>query len=222
MLWLINSSKSSSNPVLLLRSHWYLWALHCQIPLECPYSKQLYVSVGIKSMILPPSSKARENYTLSSFQRMAGDAQAFLKLIYQQLLQHRVFRLSFAVLALIVTAMSSEYLHQQWASNAFSWKLAESTYMLAYVSFVSFVVLTGLSQVNKSLLPRFANAQAMDFYLTWCSLLLRTLGSVALGLSKTPCSFVASLTLYTSSIGLYESVRALLPSSARPNHTFSS
>ena len=132
------------------------------------------------------TSRARESHTLSSFQRMAGDVLAFLKLIYQQLLQHRVFQLSFAMLALIVTAMSSEYLHQQWASNAFSWTLGQSTYMLAYVSFVSFVVLTGLSQVNKFLLPQFANAQAMDLYLTWCSLVLRTLGSVALGLSKNP------------------------------------
>ena len=155
----------------------------------------------------------------SLFPTLVTNVPVWLKMVYHQFFQHRIFQLSFLMHGLLVTALGTEIIIQQWVSRAFSWTLANTTYTLAYTMFLSFVVLASLPAINAHLRPRFKNAQAMDSNLVRWNLLIRSFGAFLLDFSYTPYLYIASITFYTLGVGLYESVKALLTSFAPPDQT---
>ena len=144
---------------------------------------------------------------------------AWLQLVYRQFFQHAIFQLSFLMHSFVVIAMGTEFIFQQWVSRAFTWTLANTTYTMAYTRFLSFIVLAGLPALNARLRARFKSAQAMDSSLVRWNLLIRSLGAFLLASSSNPFLYIASLTIYTLGVGLYESVKALLTSFAPADQT---
>lgn len=154
---------------------------------------------------------ASEGPTTSSlFRTFVSNITAWLKVEYRQFFQHRIFQLCFLMYSLLVIASGTEIIIQQWVSRAFSWTLANTTYTLAYTMFLSFIVLASLPAINAHLRPRFKDAQAMDSNLVRWNLLIRTFGAFLLAFSSTPYLYIASITIYTLGVGLYESFKALL------------
>lgn len=162
---------------------------------------------------------SEELKTSSLFRLFITNITAWLKKVYRQFFQHGIFQLSFLMHGLLVIAMGTEIIFQQWVSRAFSWTLANTTYTLAYTMFLSFVVLASLPAINARLRPRFRNAQAMDSNLVRWNLLIRSFGAFLLAFSYTPYVYIASITIYTLGVGLYESVKALLTSFAPADQT---
>lgn len=144
---------------------------------------------------------------------------AWLQTVHRQFFQHRIFQFSFLMHSLLIIALGTEIILQQWVSRAFSWTLANTTYTLAYTMFLSFIVLASLPAINARLHPRFKNAQAMDSNLVRWNLLIRSFGAFLLAFSYSPYLYMASITIYTLGVGLYESVKALLTSFAPSDQT---
>lgn len=165
------------------------------------------------------SDASEEPKTSSFVKTFVTNIGAWLRMVYRQFFQHVIFQLSFLMHVLLVTAMGTEIILQQWVSRTFTWTLANTTYTLAYTMFLSFVVLASLPIINARLRPRFKNAQAMDSNLVRWNLLIRSFGAFLLAFSFNPFLYIASITIYTLGVGLYESVKALLTSFAPPDQT---
>lgn len=105
-------------------------------------------------------------------------------------------------------AVRVEVLLPQYTSLALHWPLSTVNLALAFKSLVSALVLLALPSLRERYLEPHMSTASIDLLITQISLLANTLGMVMLGFSAPAPVFILALCVYTSGIGLSDSLTA--------------
>ena len=104
--------------------------------------------------------------------------------------------------------MQAEVLLPQYTSLLLSWPLAVVNRAMALKALISALILFMLPTLRRIYLqPRMTTPQ-IDLFITQSSLIANTLGVIGLGISAPAGFFILSLCVYTSGIGLSDSLTA--------------
>ncbi|MCJ1230370.1 hypothetical protein MMC12_007043 [Toensbergia leucococca] len=96
----------------------------------------------------------------------------------------------------------------QYTSLVLSWPLATVNSALALKALVSAIMLLALPTFRKLILEPRLSTTSIDLLITQISLLLNALGMIGLGFSVSAILFIISLCVYTSGVGLGDSLTA--------------
>lgn len=89
-----------------------------------------------------------------------------------------------------------------------SWPLAKVNRVMALKAIVSALTLFALPTLRKSYLEPRMNTQQIDLFITQASLIANAIGVIGMGTSAPAGFFLLSLCIYTSGIGLADSLTA--------------
>ena len=117
-----------------------------------------------------------------------------------------------------------EVIGPQYISLTLSWSLASVNSLLATKALVSACILLSLPSLRKKYLEPRMNSQQIDLLIIQASLVLNTFGMAGLGFPLPTPLFMAILYVYTSGVGVYDSLttygRATLPANEKMSDFF--
>ena len=127
------------------------------------------------------------------------------------------------LLIFLVNGLASriDVLLPQYISLKLQWSLAKVNSALAVKALVSAIALLALPTARKIYLEPRMNTRQIDLFITQTSLIVNIIGMIGLGFSLPAPLFVLALCIYTSGVGLADSLTAYGTLALSPGETVS-